>query len=241
MASVRMRIVAVATHKERMFDLFVESAHRHKIRLDILGMGETWRGFGWRWTLILAHLETVDDDELILVTDAFDTLILKDSDAFAAAFRALNAPIVFSKEPDAAEFHPCARYYRWRLFGKDPVVNGGTYMGTCGALRTFLRRLKYTDTTDDQRLLTRLHKLTHMRLDASYTLMYHCVGWRRKQTLPDTCVVTFPAEGHTPDVLSQLGYAYEPPPTQLTLRRLRHYVPFFWREIVCVLTVMWML
>ena len=62
-----MRIVSVATHKERMFDIFKLYAKKHDIPLDILVMGKKWKGFGWRWKLISEHLEKIDDNELILV------------------------------------------------------------------------------------------------------------------------------------------------------------------------------
>ena len=47
-----MRIVSVATHKERMFDIFKLSAKKHDITLDILGMAKKWKGIGCRQTLI---------------------------------------------------------------------------------------------------------------------------------------------------------------------------------------------
>ena len=68
-----MRIVSVATHKERLYECFVASAKKHNIRLDVLGQGMKWRGFGWRWSLVYKHLQTVDPNEIILVTDAFDS------------------------------------------------------------------------------------------------------------------------------------------------------------------------
>ena len=61
-----MRILSVATHDERMYDIFKESCKRNKIHLDILGWGEKWQGFAWRWDLILDHLTTnqIPDKEL---------------------------------------------------------------------------------------------------------------------------------------------------------------------------------
>ena len=238
-----MRIVSVATHKERMFDLFKQSAENHDIPLDILGMGQQWKGFGWRWTLIEKHLESVDKQELILVTDAFDTVILKNAEEFEKRFKTFNMSIVFSKDPNANEFIYLAQYYRWRVFGDDPIINGGTYIGTCSAILKFIKRIKYTNNTDDQRFLTSLFKMIHMKIDDDYKLMYHCVAWRKYTPMPDTCVVTFPAGGHTKSILKHLGYDYDPKKeslieaTILAWRRVRHYTPFFWREILLLLTI----
>ena len=233
-----MRIVSVATHHERMFDLFVQSTKRHNIPLDLLGVGETWQGFGWRWSLIQTHLENIPDEELILITDAFDTLILKNAKAFETAFKSFGVPLVFSTEPHANMFNPMARYYRWRIFGEDPIINGGTYIGTCGAIRSFIRQLKYTHGTDDQRFLTALSKMIHMTVDQDFKLIYHCVSGCQEDIIPDACVVTFPGGGHTTEILSNLGYQYTSKETYfntclLSARRARHYTPFFWREMIC--------
>lgn len=238
-----MRIVAVATHKERMFDIFKKSAEKNDIPLDILGMGQKWKGFGWRWTLILKHLETIDHKELILVTDAFDTIILKNAEAFEKTFKTFNSPIVFSKDPEANEFIYLARYYRWRVFGEDPIVNGGTYIGTCSAIKKFIKRIKYKNNTDDQRFLTSLCKMIHMEIDYDYKLMYHSVAWRKYTPMPDTCVVTFPAGGHTKSILKHIGYDYDPKKESfieasiLAWRRIKHYTPFFWRELIVLVTI----
>lgn len=238
-----MRIVSVATHKERMFDIFKLSAKKHDIPLDILGMGKKWKGFGWRWKLISEHLEKIDDNELILVTDAFDTIILKNADEFATQFYAFHSPIVFSKDPNANEFIYLARYYRWRVFGEDPILNGGTYIGSCSAIKKFIKRIKYKNNTDDQRFLTSLNKMIHMTIDDTYKIMYHNVAWRKYKPMPDTCVVTFPAGGHTKKLLKHLGYDYNPKEEStidavtLAWRRIRHYTPFFWKEILVLMAI----
>ncbi len=232
-----MRILSVATHRERLFDCFVESAKRHNIPLDILGEGMQWKGFGWRWSLINKHLETIDEDELILVTDAFDSIILKDASAFETAFAAYDSPIVFSTEPPSREFYAIARYYRYKIFGEDPIINGGTYIGQCKHIRYFISRLKMENDTDDQRFLTCLYKHIHMTVDFKFNIMYHCVGWRKNiDTLPDACIVTFPADGYNKKILKQLGYEYKDNhDVNITWRRILHYGKFFWLEIFIIL------
>lgn len=238
-----MRIIAVATHKERMFDIFKLSAKKNDIPLDIIGMGQPWKGFGWRWTLIEEHLQNIDDKELILVTDAFDTIILKNGEEFEKRFKTFHSPIVFSKDPDANEFMYLPRYYRWRVFGEDPIINGGTYIGKCAAIKKFIKHIKYKNNTDDQRFLTSLNKMIHMTIDNEYKLMYHNVAWRVETPMPNTCVVTFPAGGHTKKFLKKIGYNYDPQKESmseaivLACRRIRHYTPFFWREFLLFVAI----
>ena len=93
-----MRILSVATHDERMYDIFKESCRRNKIHLDILGWGKEWKGFAWRWDLILEHLTVNDipDKELIIVTDAFDSIVCVKAAKFEKEFNKFESPMVLS-------------------------------------------------------------------------------------------------------------------------------------------------
>lgn len=232
-----MRIVSVATHKERLYECFVASAKKHNIPLDVLGRGMEWRGFGWRWSLIYKHLKTLNPKEIILVTDAFDSIVLKDANSFIEEFKKFNAPIVFSTEPLSNEFYCIARYYRRRVFGKDPIINGGTYIGYCENILAFIDTLKIEDNTDDQRFLTTLYHHIKMTVDFENTIMYHNVAWRRNNQIPDSCVVTFPADGYNEDILKELGYSYEPENKnfKILIRRFCHYAQFFFVELGLVM------
>ena len=63
----------------------------------------------------------------MLVTDAFDSCVVADSAEILRRFQQFESPIVFSCEPSRSNFMSWAAYYRWRVFGADPVVNGGTW------------------------------------------------------------------------------------------------------------------
>lgn len=234
-----MRIITVATHKERLFECFLESAKKHKIPLDILGYGQEWKGFSWRWTLIYNHLveSDISDDELLLITDAFDTLILKPGEVFEERFQTSKSGLLFSRLTPLKEYHWFFQYYHRRVFGSDPIVNGGTYMGKCGKIKQFIKQLKYSETTDDQRLLTQLHKLIDMEIDHSYSLMYHHIHWKViQEETPDTCVITFPGNSYTKELIQSYGYSYKPTKLSFSMsiayRTLSHYIPFFYQDII---------
>lgn len=236
-----MRIVSVATHEERLFDCFVASARKHDIPLDILGKGLAWKGFGWRWKLVSEHLKKLDPEELILVTDAFDSIILKNAEAFEQEFIKFKAPIVFSSEPPASEFYWIARYYRRRVFGSDPIINGGTYIGCCKHIIDFISKLKIEDDMDDQRFLTTLYKHIKMTVDFKSNIFYHHVAWRRGSTIPNTCVVTFPADGYSNEIVQKLGYRIDDDRVfnfEIFMRRFWHYGKFFIPEMVVIAFVL---
>lgn len=246
-----MLILSVATHNERMINVFKESCSKNKCKLEILAFGEKWQGFGWRWTVIYNYLKnnSIDNKEIILITDAFDSCIMKCSDEIVKRFKKFKSPMVFSCEPERENFKPISAYYRWRVFGPDPIINGGTYIGYAGAIKKFISRLKYKNNTDDQRFLTSLFKLIEMSVDYENKLFYHHCGWMKTRVigeLPDTCVVTFPASGYTEEMLTKLGYNIDesilPSETgiekiQVAIRRIKHYAPFFWREMLIIITI----
>lgn len=239
-----MIVLSVATHNERMMDIFQKSCENNNCDLRILGFGDKWQGFGWRWTLIYKWLEShkIEDSEIVLVTDAFDSCIVAHSKLIETKFKEFNSPMVFSCEPSSIYFHWISAYYRWRVFGPDPIINGGSYIGYCGAIKKFIAQLKYKPSTDDQRFLTSLYKMVHMKVDFDYKIFFHHCAWmKHKGFIPDTCVVTFPASGYTPEILQKLGYDYVLHSEtwgecmKVAVRRVKHYFPFFWREVVVIL------
>lgn len=236
-----MRIISVATHEERLFSCFVNSASNHKIPLDLLGYGQEWKGFSWRWSLIYTHLvdSNIPDDELLLITDAFDTLILQPAEVFETRFNQYNTELLFSRLTPLKEYHWFFQYYHRRVFGTDPIVNGGTYIGRCKSIKQFIRQLKYSETTDDQRLLTQLHKLIQMDIDHTYSLMYHHIEWKiTPKPIPDCCVVTFPGSNYNKQLIESYGYTYTPTSmsgsVSIILRTIKHYASFFYYDI-CIL------
>jgi len=220
-----------------MFHIFKESCEKNGVDLHLLGFGKKWGGFSWRFGLVLEHLQTCEDDELVLVTDAFDTVVLKGPEEFEKRFKSYQTDKVFCLEGQADDYVWIARYYNSRVFGPPPVVNGGTYMGYAKALREFISSLDYRNSEDDQRLLTQRARKGDMVLDTDRRLFFmHGLGRQRDRMnyIPDTCLVSFPGSGETEELLKGLGYTYKSEPAimslKLTLKRILHYGPFFWRE-----------
>lgn len=247
-----MIILSVATHDERMINIFRESCNKNDCRLEILAFGEKWKGFGWRWDVIKRFLITnnINKRELILITDAFDSCVLKNKEEIITRFKEFKSPVVFSCEPTRKHFHCISAYYRRRVFGPDPIINGGSYIGYAGAIKKFISKIKYKHNTDDQRFLTSLFKHVKMTIDYEHRLFYHHCAWMKPHmmgSIPDTCVVTFPASGYTNELLEKLGYDTDelnlPKETYkqklgVAVRRVKHYGPFFWREILVILTLL---
>lgn len=246
-----MLILSVATHDERMIEIFKSSAKKQGIQLELLGYGEEWKGFGWRWKKILAYLKKneIPDDEIVIITDAFDSIVVAPSKTIEKKFLEFKSPMVFSCEPYASNFKAISRYYRWRVFGPDPIINGGSYIGYAGAIVKFIARIKFQDNTDDQRFLTSLYKHVHMSIDYDHELFFHHCAWMKTDMhghIPTTCIITFPASGYTNELLKRLGYEMNDSMLKketcnecisIAIRRVKHYGPFFWREMLVIVSL----
>jgi hypothetical protein len=63
-----MRVVTYATDARGYFAQFLESAERHGVRVEVLGWGRPWRGFGARLRAVAEFLGRLDPDEGVLST-----------------------------------------------------------------------------------------------------------------------------------------------------------------------------
>ena len=54
-----MKLVTVATHAERYFPYLKLSVEKYKYELVVLGWGEEWKGFVWRFHLLKDYLNSL--------------------------------------------------------------------------------------------------------------------------------------------------------------------------------------
>jgi len=54
-----LHIVTVATESKYYFPYLVESCKKHGKSLEVLGKGETWKGFNWRYKKMMIYLQTI--------------------------------------------------------------------------------------------------------------------------------------------------------------------------------------
>ena len=75
-----IKFITVATHSDFYFPVLKESCLKNNIELIVLGFGEKWKGFTWRFDLLRKYISKLDPDEIIIVGDAFDVIILNTND-----------------------------------------------------------------------------------------------------------------------------------------------------------------
>lgn len=155
-----MRFVTVATDDQGYFRYLLKSCQRHGVHLDVLGWGEKWRGYNWKFALVLDYLKRLPPSEVACFIDAYDVVILEDALKFEVRYLDLCAKyktkiIVGSENPP----NGLVRFFARQFFGtcQDKLPNSGTYVGRAKDLLDFLeksRQVSTKDDADDQTIMT---------------------------------------------------------------------------------------
>lgn len=154
-----VRLVTVATHSQFYFPWLLESCKRYNTKIDVLGWGEKWKGFTWRFKLMIEYLKSLDPEEIVCFIDAYDVILLRPLEEIVSFFndiiRMTNKKIIMSQEiidPDYSDF------FNQIYFGKckNSFICAGTYMGKASDILKVLTDAyqNQKDSNDDQVILT---------------------------------------------------------------------------------------
>lgn len=128
---MKLKNIVVATEKRGYYNVLEQSCKRHNIELIPLGMGEKWTGFTMKFELWLKYLNTLHDDEIVMINDAYDVIILEDGDTIIKKFKSFNKNIVFGHQNDIVSKN---------VF---PTCNTTNYVLCTGNIIGYVKYLKY--------------------------------------------------------------------------------------------------
>lgn len=136
-----MRICTVATHSDRYFPVLKASCERFQTPLIVLGWGEQWQGFAWKFAKMLDFLNTISEDEIVMFVDGYDVILLQPPSCIEKRFLRANVPMIVAQDG----VHPTliVRYFMSKCFHdvNGVPINTGTYIGYAGYLKQFLRMI----------------------------------------------------------------------------------------------------
>ena len=122
---MKLKNIVVATEKKGYYNVLEESCKRHNIELIPLGMGEEWTGFTKKFELWRDYLNTLDDNEIVMINDAYDVVILEDGDTIIKKFKSFNKNIVMCTQIKSyfteLVFNTCKNF--------DSVIASGSMIG----------------------------------------------------------------------------------------------------------------
>lgn len=167
-----MRLVTVATHSDLYFPFLKKSCRKYNSDITVLGWGQTWLGFSFKYKLMKEYLVDVSDDDIVCFIDSFDVLLLRPIDELESFFRAyseltgVRIIVGFDLKPSTIvttinhlQFGTCHGL----------SLNSGTYIGFAKELKNMIKEMYSDPSLDDQLLLTQyVQKYPHkVHIDTS--------------------------------------------------------------------------
>lgn len=142
-------IVTVATHNEGKLDELINN--ELNIPVTVLGMGKKWTGFRMKYELMYEHIQSMDDNKIIIFLDGFDSNIVGHPSNAIQKFKEKNYKVLFSKEWIPNSLTNMIKAQCFTHCERDYMLNSGMYMGYVKYLKPFLKYNLSKTCKDDQR------------------------------------------------------------------------------------------
>jgi hypothetical protein len=155
-----LHIVTVVNESKYYFPYLVETCKRNGKELEVLGLGEKWTGFNFKYKKMVEYLKTLPESDIVCFVDGFDVICVRDLNDIKNMFLKLKSEsgckmIVAN---DAALVVPSHLFFPL-YFGNcnNEYINSGTYIGYVKDVFQILSnilQLFSEDGADDQKILT---------------------------------------------------------------------------------------
>lgn len=93
-----IHLITIATHNEGYYSALKKSAELNNYDLITLGWGQKWEGFIMKYKLLLENINKYDDNDIIILIDAYDVLVIGNKEDVINKFKKFNKPILISKD-----------------------------------------------------------------------------------------------------------------------------------------------
>jgi len=156
-----LHIVTVATDPKYYFSYLVESCKRNGKELEILGFGEKWKGFYWKYELMIEYLKSVSENDIVCFIDGYDVIctnnLNKLKDSFIKIKNEKKCKIIVGHDKIKKNDF-LFKLFHHIFFGKcnNISINSGTYIGYSKDILYILENIisNKKNENDDQILLT---------------------------------------------------------------------------------------
>ena len=180
-----IHLVTYATHSEGKFEELTKNKD-----LVVLGFGNKWNGFDDKIRGVIDYMKDLKDDDIVCYIDGFDSVLVKDASTIEQRFKASGSKVLFSEEiPGFLKyivFNTCNK--------KSRILNAGLFMGYVQNLRPVLEETLQMKCKDDQVNINNLcKKYDYIDIDTDHTIFHNALIFD-KSPLPDTCVISYPAQ-----------------------------------------------
>ena len=139
-----MKVITIASDLGNPFlnQLLIPSCAGTGLDLTILHARRAFFQFNDKRKILAEYLSRgVARDELVLFTDAYDTVFVRGPEYIAHAYHRFAEPVVFAAEPNSWPLGVVGfALYRGRPMGRYPYLNSGGFLGPAGDLLELCRR-----------------------------------------------------------------------------------------------------
>jgi hypothetical protein len=151
-----LKVIVVATNVNGYIRSLMESANRHDYDLIILGINHKWHGYGWRLNTVLEYLRNLPSDEVVMIMDAYDTILLRPSSDAIQIWENLNVKFLCGAFRKTSGILGFIQDQEFGLPIRDlngNTICAGTIMTTAGYALEAYDGYDIRDDSDDQVLL----------------------------------------------------------------------------------------
>jgi len=86
----KLHIVTVATDPKYYFPYLFESCKKNGKDLEVLGMGEVWQGFNWKYLIMIEYLKTLPMDDIVCFIDGYDVICCRNLNQLVYEFKEIK-------------------------------------------------------------------------------------------------------------------------------------------------------
>lgn len=146
---MRSYLYIYVTHDDRFFKSLIDSCEKVGIQPVVKGMGDKWINYRESHRRLLQFLDTLNDDDVVINVDGFDSLVVCPLDEIVNRFLKMNCKAVFSGTSHCKSI--IKKYVQWKMgFYGDDKVNSGMFMGYVSKIKEIVQKLVNSDSTNDQ-------------------------------------------------------------------------------------------
>jgi hypothetical protein len=164
---MKTHVITVATNSELYFPYLVDSCKKNGIPLTVLGYGEKWTGFTFKFDKIIKYLKKLDPNDIVCFIDGYDVICVRDlreiTDVFLELKKKNNCKIIIAENKIIKNnlFNYLNNIIVTIYFNKckNQLLNSGTYIGYVKDILFVLEQIYTGDNTlDDQQILVKYCK-----------------------------------------------------------------------------------
>ena len=183
--------VTYATHSFSMFEELVNN--EFNIKITVLGYGKKWNGFMDKINSVMEFSKTINDNDIIVFIDGFDSKVNKNTSGLLNEFYKYNCDILVSADP-VNKNNIFLYYASKRVFGiadGDTIANSGLYMGYAKAINKLCKKILEKNILDDQEGFNKYFNKQSMKIDFNNKI-FHNVRYNCNSVVSSAYFVSYP-------------------------------------------------